>query len=142
MRFSPVSGLSVTQGMTTAEKAAWINFCYWTPGSSFFSKCQDLAADIYEYGQYGGNAQPAEAPGPGKPGSTAQENIDAYIAAQQAQIQQQEAQGYHPGYANYDSLTATNLAKDLSEVNDRIAKLVEYGIAAAVILMAISWSRS
>jgi len=138
----PVSSLGAVQNETPAEKAATLAFCnnagFFAP---LFTRCQNLGADIYEQIQYGGIAQPGQAPGPCGPGSSADCNMEAYRAAMAQKIKEQEAAGYHPDYPTYQSLTATNLQKELDDTTARMGKLVEYAIAGAILFVAISVSR-
>lgn len=118
-QFHPTSGLAL-QGLgasvdatnsiygnqspqSLAQRAQVIADCtLYGPFAYLSAACRnayaEAAADVYDYRTYGsspGGASPAQPPGPGAPGSTAQENMDAYVRAQQEAIRRAEAEGYH-----------------------------------------------
>lgn len=134
-------------GLTASQQQRYADHLYCAslgPLQYVNAKCRALAAeaiaDIYDATVYNqtnpGGAAPVGAPGPGAPGSTAQDNIDAFIAAQQAAIAKAEAEGYHtsPG-AGWDGFTASDVANDFSDLFDFSKSAVPWVIAGAAVIL-------
>lgn len=118
------------------------SLCFSVPWflGSVFGACREAyantAADVYDYGMYGGIAP--KPPAPVKPDQTSAETI----AAINARIAQEEAKGYHPANPNFPGLTMQQLSDDVDQtVDDAVNIYIPYAIAAGAVVLALMLKR-